>query len=91
MNYFSRERQSASGWWKVFGILGIAFGLVMTVISACLQEKNRKYRDALIAISDQLPEEEDAKMRRAAWRSSQAPANRVTTEERLENNRGQEE
>ncbi len=79
------------GWWKVFGILGMLLGLVMTAAMFLLREKNKKYRDALIAMSDQFPETEDAATRRAAWQSSHAPANRVTVEERLENQRVEEE
>ena len=79
------------GWWKIFGAMGILFGIVMTLVSFCLREKNKEYRDALIAISDQLPRKETAEFRRAAWRGSQAPANRVTVEERLESQRVEEE
>ena len=79
------------GWWKVFGVLGFLFGILMTVFAFCQYQKNQKYRDALIALSDQLSEEETAKTRRTAWRSSQSPANRTTVEERLETQRIDEE
>ncbi len=71
--------------------MGALFGMAMTVVSLCLREKNKRYRDALIAVSEQLPQESDAKMRRAAWQSHHAPAKRVTVEERLENQRIDEE
>lgn len=89
--YRDRYDSKNDNWWKVFGILGVLFGMMMTVVALCLREKNKKYRDTLITISEQLPEENDAKARRAAWRSSHAPANRVTVEERLENQRVDEE
>lgn len=89
-----RLRFNQSGndnWWKIFGILGVLFGIMMTVVSLCLREKNKRYRDALISMSEQLPEEEDRKTRRATWRSHHAPKNRITVEERLENQRVDEE
>lgn len=86
-DYHSRD----DGWLKVFGALAFLFGMVMTVVAFSQHQKNKKYRDALIALSDQLPEEETAASRRAAWRSSQSPANRATVEERLESQRVDEE
>ena len=89
--YRNRYESGNDGWWKAFGITGVLFGMLMTVVSLCLREKNKKYRDALITMSEQLPEEDDAKARRAAWRSFHAPANRITVEKRLENQRVEEE
>lgn len=91
MRWYRDYETRNDGWWKVFGALGVLFGVVMTVVSFCLRQKNKKYRDALISLSDQLPVEETADARRAAWRSSHAPAKRVTVEERLENQRVDEE
>lgn len=91
MRWYCDCEKKNDGWWKAFGALGILFGIAMTVVSFCLRQKNKKYRDALISLSDQLPEEETADARRAAWRSSHAPAKRVTVEERLENQRVEEE
>jgi len=83
-------KRNYDGWWKLFGALGFLFGIAMTVLSWVLYQKNRRYRDALIAVSDQLPDD-GPEARRAEWQSNYAPANQKTTEERLETQRIKEE
>ena len=51
-------QSAADGIWMLFGLLGLALGLLMTLTALCLQKKNREYRDALIDLSERLPGEE---------------------------------
>ncbi|MBR5152720.1 MAG: hypothetical protein IKW60_04240 [Clostridia bacterium] len=83
-------RRNHDGWWKVFGVLGFLIGIGMAIFSYLLYRKNQQYRDALISVSDQFPDE-GQQARRAAWQSHHAPANQKTTEERLETQRIKEE
>ncbi len=83
-------KRNHDGWWKLFGALGFLVGIGMAVLSYFLYQKNRRYRDALIAVSDQLPND-GPEVRRAEWQSHYAPANQKTTEERLETQRIKEE
>lgn len=77
--------------WKFFAILGMLFGAVMTLVSLFFKKKNDEYRDALIELSERFPGEEGTEGRRESWQSAHAPANRKTVEERLAEQRIQEE
>ena len=85
------QKETSSWPWKVLGVFGLLLSAVMAVIAWGMKKKNEEYRDALIRLSDQLPEEEwnasDAKQRRESWQSAHAPDNRKTVEERLEDQR----
>lgn len=44
--------------WTVFAIGGVIFGIAMLALNIVLQNKNEKYRDALIKISEQIEDAE---------------------------------
>ncbi len=73
-------RKGEATTWKVLGVLGLLAAGVFAFLSFCLKRKSDRYRDALIDLSDQIPDDED---RRNQWQSAHAPANRKTVEERL--------
>ena len=85
-----KNRESAAVW-KVFSLIGMAFSIAFAILALILKRKNDVYMKALIDLSDQLPEEEDDTDSRSEWQSAHAPANQRTVEERLSEQRLQEE
>lgn len=90
--YPSKKKKDTALGWKLLSAAGLLLSAVLAVIGLCLKKKNDIYLDALIDLSDQLPEDEedDSEARRSRWQSAHAPANRKTVEERLADQRGQE-
>ncbi len=72
--------------WKILGIFGTLFGILMGLCALFTAQKNQEYKDALIDLSDSFPEP-DSEARKQDWQASNAPENRKTTEERLKDNR----
>lgn len=84
------------GMWKfVAVVLFLAFVASAAAVVA-LKFKNDQYRDAIIKMSEELPntpeqEEELSELRRREWSRAHAPANRKSDEERMADNRIVEE
>ncbi len=88
---YCQNKKHKRGIGGLFGTAGVLFGLGMGGGALSLKQKNDRYRDALIDLSDQFPKEVSATQRRQEWESANAPANRKTVEERLADQRTQEE
>ena len=84
-----KNRESAAVW-KIFSLIGMVFSVAFAILALILKKKNDVYMKALIDLSDQLPEEDDADSR-SEWQSAHAPANQKTVEERLSEQRLHEE
>ena len=84
-----KNRESAAVW-KIFSLIGMVFSVAFAILALILKRKNDVYMKALIDLSDQLPEEDDADSR-SEWQSAHAPANQKTVEERLSEQRLHEE
>lgn len=52
-----RKVCTVSGW-NVLSLFGVLAAAVFALLCLCLKQKNDQYRDALIALSERLPEEE---------------------------------
>lgn len=84
------------GIWKlVAAVFFVAFTL-MSASAYLLKKKNKQYRDKIVEMSEDFPvsdeqKEELAKIRQREWSKANSPANRVTDEERLSDNRVEEE
>ncbi len=91
-DWFCSEGKGGSAFfWKLLGILGFLASGFFALLSFSLKQKNDRYRDMLISMSDQLPDEAEVEAEsRRRWQSAHAPANRKTVEERLAEQRVQE-
>lgn len=78
------------GFWKVLSILGILAAGFFAFVSYCLKKKNDQYRDMLISMSDEIPDDNFDEENSRRWHRAHAPANRKTVEERLSDQRIQE-
>lgn len=78
---------------KAAAIAGFMFGVGASFTAYITKKKNDEYRDALIEMSDMLPDEyeTEAQVRRNSWQSSHSPEKRKTAEERLKGQRINEE
>lgn len=82
--------RDGSGFWKVLSVLGILAAAAFALVSFCLKKKNDQYRDMLISMSDEIPEDDFEEENSRRWHRAHAPANRKTVEERLSDQRIQE-
>ena len=92
--YFECARDCCrrGGWWKFLAVVFFAAFVFSAISALMLKIKNDEYRDALIDVSERFPtapeqEEELAQVRKREWSRAHAPANRMTDEERMEENR----
>lgn len=93
---YAKECARKKGIWKLAAVIFFFAFIGMTVAAVAMKIKGDKYKDALIEISEQFPnspeqEEELAEIRRREWSRANAPANRVSDEERIADNRVTEE
>ncbi len=87
----SNGKSSSVAFWKVLSILGFLAAGLFAFVSFCLKKKNDQYRDMMIAMSDEIPDEEEIEIETSRqWHRAHAPANRKTVEERLADQRIQE-
>ena len=87
----SGERHGKVTFWKMLSALGFLMAGLFAFISFCLKKKNDQYRDMMIAMSDEIPDEEEMEIESSRqWHRAHAPANRKTVEERLAEQRVQE-
>ncbi len=87
----SGERRGNATFWKLLSVLGILAAAFFAFVSLCLKKKNDQYRDMMIAMSDEIPDEEEIEIETSRqWHRAHAPANRKTVEERLADQRIQE-
>lgn len=66
-----KNRESAAVW-KIFSLIGMVFSVAFAILALILKRKNDVYMKALIDLSDQLPEEDDADSC-SEWQSAHAP------------------
>ncbi len=88
----ARDCGRRGGMWKLLSIVLFAAFVAMSIAALVLKFKKDEYRDALIDVSEKFPnspeqEEELAEIRKREWSRAHAPANRMTDEERMEENR----
>lgn len=93
---YAKECGKKKGLWKVASIIFFLAFIGTAVTAVMYKKKSDKYRDTLIEISEQIPntaeqDEELAEIRRREWSRANAPANRVSDEERIAENRVTEE
>ncbi len=87
----SGEHRENATFWKLLSILGFLAAGVFAFVSFCLKKKNDQYRDMMIAMSDEIPDEEEIEIETSRqWHRAHAPANRKTVEERFAEQRVQE-
>ena len=92
----AREIGRKGGFWKfIAAILFVALA-IMSVNMLLLKLKNKEYKEVLIKNSESIPntpeqEAELAEIRKREWGRGNAPKNKKTTEEILEENRVIEE
>lgn len=87
----SGEKRGNVTFWKVLSILGFLAAGLFAFVSFCLKKKNDQYRDMMIAMSDDIPDEEEIEQETSRqWHRAHAPAKRKTVEERLADQRIQE-
>lgn len=87
----SGGKSSNATLWKVLSVLGFLAAAFFAFVSLCMKKKNDQYRDMMIAMSDEIPDEEEIEIETSRqWHRAYAPANRKTVEERLADQRIQE-
>lgn len=97
-NYLEYAKRCArkKGFWKIAAAIFFIAFVGMSVTAFLLKGKNDAYKKTLIEISEQFPvtmeqEEELDEIKRRDWSRANAPANRVSSEERIAENRVTEE
>lgn len=97
-SYFEYAKECArkKGIWKIAAMFFFVAFIGMSVAAIVLGIKGKKYKKALIDMSESIPntpeqEEELAEIRRREWNRANALSNRMTDEERLAENRVIEE
>lgn len=93
--YYDCEYEEKCGG-KFVTALALAGMAAATAVAVVTHMQNKKYKEKIIELSNSIPntpeqEAELEEIRKREWASANAPANRKTDEERLEENRINEE
>lgn len=98
-NYFGYSKccgKKESGIWKAVSAVLFVVAALSAVSAFLLKLQNHKYRDKIIELSHNIPntpeqEAELEEIRKREWSRANAPANNQTAEERMAENRVDEE
>ena len=71
----------------ILSAVTLAISVVVTIANVLLSMKNKVYKDALIDLSEQFPEDDEFDEKDKRWQQRHSNQNRTTVEERLDNNR----
>lgn len=72
---------------KILSAVAVGLSVAVTIANIFLSLKNKAYKDALIDLSEQFPEDDGTNEKEERWRKAHSNQNRSTVEERLDNNR----
>lgn len=94
--YDCEYEEKGCGAGRFITALALAGMAAATAVAVVTHKKNKEYKEKIIELSGNIPntpeqEAELEEIRKREWAAANAPANRKTDEERLEENRINEE
>lgn len=87
-----KKNGKSGGFWKLCTMVSLIIGGLLAAALLEQKEKNKKYLDALIDVSERFPKsdensEELKDLRKMRWQKARARHNRKTVNERMAKNR----